>query len=167
MGAAVGSSLQCTNSNDRRLGVSLITSRLLVSLITQLAVSGGTHSGCLQDFIEQTGYFQGTPGRDLTAWEWNLLISDTDEQVQAAVGILVCAFSKWHVENTLAFVRQGRSGFDPQKTGDWRAFVGGDQTLQQHILGYLNCIKTYLRFIDNDPSLFWNQHRPNIYCEPI
>lgn len=131
------------------------------------AVLCAAHSDPSQDFIEQTGYFQGTPGRDLTAWEWNLLISDTDQQVAAAVGILMCAFRKWGVENTLAFVRQGRSGFDPQKTADWRAFVGGDRTLQQHILGYLNCIKTYLHCIDNEPSLFWNQRRPNIYCEWI
>jgi len=119
------------------------------------------------DLIEQTGYFQGTPGRDLSAWEWNLLISDTDEQVQTAVRILKCAFEKWGVENTLAFVRQGRRGFDPQTTSDWRSCVGGDQDLQKHVLGYLYCIKTYLHHIDNEPSLFWNQRRPDIYCEWI
>jgi hypothetical protein len=47
-----------------------------------------------------------------------MLISDTDDALKAAVGILKHAFQIWGTENTLAFVRQGRCGFDPQKTTD-------------------------------------------------
>jgi hypothetical protein len=115
--------------------------------------------------IEQTGYFQGTPGRNLSAWEWNLLISDTDDTLKAAVGILKHAFQIWGTENTLAFVRQGRCGFDPQKTADWRGFASGEH--QKQVFAYLTCIKTYLQYIDNEPSLFWNQRRPDIYCQWI
>jgi hypothetical protein len=90
----------------------------------------------LQDLIEQTGYFYGTPGRCLSPWEWHLLTTDTDDglptflAVKTSVGILKRAFEQWGIENTLAFVRQGREGFDPEQTSDWREFVWGDQRKQ-------------------------------------
>jgi hypothetical protein len=97
--------------------------------------------------------------------EWDMLISDTDAGLRAAVGILMRAFDKWGVENTLAFVRQGRSGFDPQRTSDWKTFAAGD--VYRHTKDYLDCIKTYLAFIDDNPALFWDEHRPNISLEHI
>lgn len=114
--------------------------------------------------IEQTGYFGSG---DLTQGQWTLLNTNSDDGMKAAVGIVKAAFSKWGIENTLAFVRQGRSGFDPQKTNDWRSFVGGNAVLLKHVEGYLSAIKTYLQYIDNNPSLFWDDHRPDIYCEWI
>jgi hypothetical protein len=123
------------------------------------------------DLIEQTGYFYGTPGRCLNPWEWHLLTTDTDDglptflAVKTSVGILKRAFEQWGIENTLAFVRQGREGFDPEQTSDWREFVWGDQRKQ--VFDYLNCIKTYLHYIDEQPSLFWNERRPDISCEGI
>jgi hypothetical protein len=35
------------------------------------------------------------------------------------------------------------------------------------VFDYLNCIKTYLHYIDEQPSLFWNEPRPDISCEGI
>jgi hypothetical protein len=75
------------------------------------------------------------------------------------------SFEQWGTENTLAPVRQGRTCFDPQKTSDWRGFVWGQK--REEVIEYLNCIKTYLRYIDKETSLFWNQRRPDIWCKPM
>jgi len=132
------------------------------------------------DFIEMTGYYDGgrdAEGRPLSLSPERRSLLNTDAGLPEAVGILECAFARWGIENTLAFVRQGRSGFDPQKTGDWRmqcnfyGVAGRDRaegnTLAYNICEYLQCIKRAIRYIDENPAVWDNEERPDIPCKYI
>jgi len=142
------------------------------------------------DFVEMTGYYAGGPGRrqDLTKDQWNRL--NSDDGLPEAVGILECAFEQWGIENALAFVRQGRSGFDPTRpthldlkdNNRWReqctyfpadGVAGRDvlnlksNALAFNICEYLGCIKRSIRYIDENPAIWDNADRPDIFCQPI
>jgi hypothetical protein len=144
-----------------------------------------------QDFIESTCYY--APGgpqagikERLTPQKFNFL--NTDAGLQEAVGILECAFAQWGIENTLAFVRQGASGFNPdtfKTTGKgWRLqcnftgvagrdFVPKSNKLAYNICEYLQCIKRSMRYIDehegepDKPSVWNSDERPDIICHYI
>jgi len=130
-----------------------------------------------QDFIERTQYFASLRGgKPLTPELRNKL--NSEQGLLDAVGILEEAFSKWGIENTIAFVRQGSSGYNPQhpKGGDWRqqhgfqgvaakGAVPESNPLVYNICEYLACIKLSLRYIDQHPEIFYNDERPNIPCQ--
>lgn len=124
---------------------------------------------CAQDLIEKSGYFGGGNFQVLTDNQWHMLNTksdtDRDKGLIAAVGILMRAFEDWHIENTLAFVRSGGDGFDPNQTKDWREFVrrnNNHDDLLKDTEQYMSNIKTYLLYIDQNPSLFWDKYRPDI-----
>ena len=124
-----------------------------------------------------TGYFAGGPlnsdrhKQDLTPRQRQWL--DSDEGLTDAVGILESAFWQWGYESTLAFVRQGRSGFDPEQAKNWRQFLHYDWVVGKQVetlyntCEYLRCIKKYLHCIDDQPELFDNEFRPDIPCHHI
>lgn len=129
-----------------------------------------------------SGYYTGRPGangwQELPIEKFNFLNSDAG--LAEAVGILECAFQEWGIENTLAFVRQGRSGFNPQnKYVSWRMLCGfdgvadSDRASQQppayafNICEYLSCIKRGMRYIDEHPEVWHNADRPDIPCRHI
>lgn len=132
---------------------------------------------CVQDFVEKSRFYaeSSNPGYQLPDEKFNLL--NRDEGLQEAISILECAFRRWGIEGTLAFVRQGRDGFDPDKPGDWRQqcnFVGvagsqvsGSNKLVFNICEYLRCIKRYMRYICENPDVWHNAYRPDIPCRHI
>lgn len=103
------------------------------------------------------------------------------------MGILECGFAQWGIENTLAFVRQGGSGFNPDNFRSWgqswRALchfdgvAGLDEKamlslkavapITFYVCEYLQCIKRSLRYIDDNPAVFENDERPDIQCTYI
>jgi hypothetical protein len=132
----------------------------------------------LQDLVEKSGYYPGGIRKDGT--EWAGLNEDTDQQLRDAVGILETAFAKWDIKNTLAFVRAGGSAYDPAMGKDWEKCVdimqdehGAEfdeprkQRIKRDVWKYLSCIKRYLHFIDDQPTLMTDERRPDIECPHI
>lgn len=138
---------------------------------------------CLQDLIEKSGWFAGTPGqyKDMSDGEWQLLNSDAG--LRDAVGILTYALRVWDVEDTLAFVRHGGDAFDPtdpnrprpaNADGWWRQYVDYKPYDQQYrekvkskVFEYFGCIKLMLHCIDDHPELMTNNMRPGVYCSHL
>jgi hypothetical protein len=127
-----------------------------------------------------SGYYAGRPGQwqELPIEKFSFLNSDAG--LPEAIGILECAFAHWGIENTLAFVRQGRSGYDPDKArsiGGWRQQchfdgvarrgVSESNALAFNICQYLACIKRSMRYIDEHPEVWDNADRPDIHLKHI
>jgi hypothetical protein len=133
----------------------------------------------VQDFVEKSHYYEEEMARD-PRWKLShekFTFLNSDAGLQDAISILECAFAKWGIENTLAFVRQGSEGFDPDKPGDWRqqcnfvgvagAHVPGSNKRAFNICEYLRCIKSGMRYIYENPDVWHNGSRPDIPCRHI